>query len=183
MPTGHSLCLNQSGQALSMKLRPFALAVFCFCALEGTVARAQDRAVPTIFDFVQLWLAKEHNIVRDQPPPHIVAMSYDQLYFRRFGTMEGADGATVEALYDAESNTIFVSDNWSGGSIADLSVLVHEMVHHLQAKSGWIHACPAEREKLAYQVQDEFLQMFGQSLQSTFNIDPALILVATSCLH
>jgi hypothetical protein len=35
-----------------------------------------------------------------------------------------------------------------------LSVLVHEMVHHLQASADMRFACPAEREAVAYRAED-----------------------------
>jgi hypothetical protein len=36
------------------------------------------------------------------------------------------------AVYDDLTKTIFLPHSWKGETPADLSVLVHEMVHHLQ---------------------------------------------------
>lgn len=36
-----------------------------------------------------------------------------------------------------------------------------------------IFACPAERERLAYRAQDDWLQLFDHDIQSAFGIDPA----------
>jgi hypothetical protein len=94
-----------------------------------------------------------------------------------------AGSSEVVALYDAEAEAIIVSDSWTGGSAAEISVLVHEMVHHLQKEAGMIFAYPAERERLAYRAQDDWLQLFDHDIQSAFGIDPALILVATVCTH
>ena len=58
---------------------------------------------------------------------------------------------------------------------AELSVLVHEMVHHLQAASDMRFACPAEREVLAYRAQGAWLGLFGESLESAFGIDAATL--------
>ena len=55
----------------------------------------------------------------------------------------------VVALYDDRTNTIYLSDKWTGRTPAELSVLVHEMVHHLQSKAGLVYECPADRAKLA----------------------------------
>jgi hypothetical protein len=38
------------------------------------------------------------------------------------------------AVYDDLTKTIFLPHSWKGETPADLSVLVHEMVHHLQNK-------------------------------------------------
>ena len=42
----------------------------------------------------------------------------------------------VVAEYDNSTKTIFLSDTWKGETAAELSVLVHEMVHHLQRRRG-----------------------------------------------
>jgi Domain of unknown function (DUF6647) len=87
----------------------------------------------------------------------------------------------VLAVYDDQAKVIYLSDTWSGRTAADLSVLVHEMVHHLQSSASLIYDCTAAREKLAYQAQDKWLGLFGVSLESEFQIDALTLLVTTSC--
>jgi hypothetical protein len=60
-------------------------------------------------------------------------------------------------------------------------VLVHELAHHMQSAAGLEYPCPQEREKLAYKAQDEWLHLFGRSLESEFQIDKMTMLVMTSC--
>ena len=69
----------------------------------------------------------------------------------------------------------------SGKAAADLSVLVHEMVHHLQNIGGIRYECPAAREQLAYLAQDKWLGLFGQDLEHAFEIDKFTLKVSTSC--
>ncbi len=38
----------------------------------------------------------------------------------------------VVGVYNDESKTIYLSDKWKGRTPAELSILVHEIVHHLQ---------------------------------------------------
>ena len=87
----------------------------------------------------------------------------------------------VVALYDDQTKTIYLSDKWAGSTPAELSVLVHEMVHHLQNEAGTTYECPAEREKLAYEVQDKWLGLFGRNLEGEFEINGLALLVSTSC--
>ena len=61
-------------------------------------------------------------------------------------TMHAAQAREVVAVYHDATRTIFLSDAWTGASPADLSVLVHEMVHHLQNLAGLRYECPAARE-------------------------------------
>jgi hypothetical protein len=60
-------------------------------------------------------------------------------------------------------------------------VLLHELVHHLQDASNQRYECPAAREQLAYAAQEKWLALFGQSLESEFDIDPFTLKVSTTC--
>ena len=88
----------------------------------------------------------------------------------------------IVSLYSNESKTIFLLDGWTGKTPAELSILVHEMVHHLQNVGELKFACPEEREELAYKAQDSWLHLFGRDLESEFQIDPFTILVKSKCL-
>ena len=90
---------------------------------------------------------------------------------------------TVASLYNNMTKTIYLTPQWTGRTPAELSVLVHEMVHHLQNVSGKRYACPQEREKLAYQAQEKWLSMFGRSLSSEFELDRFSLLLATVCME
>lgn len=74
---------------------------------------------------------------------------------------------------------IYLIEGWTGRTPADLSVLVHEMVHHFQYKLGLKHECPQDREKLAYAAQDRWLHLFGHSLESDFELDGFSVIVKT----
>ena len=49
------------------------------------------------------------------------------------------------AVYDDRTKTVFLPDTWTGATPADLSVLVHEMVHHLQNSAHMKYECPGAR--------------------------------------
>jgi hypothetical protein len=74
-------------------------------------------------------------------------------------------------------------EGWTGESPAELSILVHELVHHIQHVGRLTYACRAEREKIAYAAQNRWLQLFDRDLASEFGIDPFTLLVNTSCIH
>ncbi len=87
----------------------------------------------------------------------------------------------VVAVYNDQTKTIYLSDKWTGRTPAELSVLVHEMVHHLQNEAKTKYECPAERERLAYEAQEKWLGLFGRSLQSEFDINGFALIISTSC--
>lgn len=91
-------------------------------------------------------------------------------------------GHDVHAIYDDASRTIYLPEGWSSASPADVSVLVHEMVHHLQNVAGHQFMCAQEREKDAYKAQRAWLALFDRTLEQEFDIDPMTVLVRTNCM-
>jgi hypothetical protein len=87
----------------------------------------------------------------------------------------------VVSVYDARRRTVILPEGWEGRSPAELSVLLHELVHHLQFKAGLSYACPQEREALAYEAQEKWLKQFGTTLEAEFGIDGLTLLVSTHC--
>lgn len=92
-------------------------------------------------------------------------------------------GLDVYALYDNQNRVIYLHQNWTDANPADVSVLVHEMVHHLQNAAGAKFTCPQEREKDAYRAQRQWLALSGRTLEDEFEIDPMTVLVRTNCLE
>jgi len=89
----------------------------------------------------------------------------------------------VEALYDDASRTIYLPEGWTGKTPVEVSVLVHEMVHHLQNVAGLKFDCPQAREKLAYAAQNEWLARSGRNLMDEFELDALTVLLRTKCMH
>lgn len=89
----------------------------------------------------------------------------------------------VEALYDDSTRTIYLPEGWTGKTPAEVSVLVHEMVHHLQNVAGLKFECPQAREKLAYAAQNQWLAQSGRNLIDEFKLDALTVLLRTKCMH
>jgi hypothetical protein len=84
---------------------------------------------------------------------------------------------------DDATQTIYLPEGWSGTTNVEISILVHEMVHHFQNLLGLKYECAQEREKLAYMAQDRWLVRSGRSLASDFDLDPFSLLVTTTCKY
>lgn len=157
-----------------------ALAALFFAATAST-ASPVTRDAPPLLDAIMLWLAVNFDLPTAVEPPALVSVTDAELVTMRYGSKAKLPPGLVVAVYDDQ--TIYLSEAWTGHTPADLSVLVHEMVHHLQAAADMRFACPAEREVLAYHAQDAWLALFGESLESAFGIDAATLLVGTVCTH
>ena len=89
----------------------------------------------------------------------------------------------IVALYDDRSSTIYLPEDWSGATPAELSMLVHELVHHIQNQAGLSFECPEAREKQAFAAQELWLAQFGTNLTAEFGIDTFTLFVRTSCFY
>jgi len=89
----------------------------------------------------------------------------------------------VVAVYDDAMKTIYLPEGWTGTTPAEQSVLVHEMVHHLQTLGKLKYDCPPAREQLAYAAQDQWLRLSGLNLTDEFEIDAFTLAISTHCIY
>ena len=134
-----------------------------------------------------VWISKnfdlsarfEHPTIKFAPAQAIVAMRYAALI--NDPTKVAAVQGDVVSVYNTETRTIYLRDDWKGATPAEVSVLVHEMVHHLQTLARLRFACPQEREQVAFQAQQRWLGAFGTDLEHEFALDPFSLLVNSNC--
>ncbi len=136
-----------------------------------------------LINAIVLWLSLNFALPLATEQPRVAYVSPDRLMVIRNGGLAGqAPDRTVLGAYDSRSRTIHLRDDWDSRSAADVSVLVHELVHYLQDRAVLQFECPAAREASAYAAQERWLQMFGSDLESTFGIDAMTRKLRTSCL-
>lgn len=147
---------------------------------------------------IVLWLSinfglpasHEHPRVEFAPPAKMAEVRYSRLAALRpdrFASEAGRSappeiGRDIYAIYDNLTRTIYLLERWSSTSPADVSLLVHEMVHHLQNVGGQTFMCSQEREKDAYKAQRAWLALFNRTLEQEFEIDSMTVLVRTNCM-
>jgi hypothetical protein len=88
----------------------------------------------------------------------------------------------LDMFYDPVLKTIYLSELWTGGSPAELSVLVHGLVNHVQSAAGLTYPCAQSREQVAFAAQDAWLRLFGQNVKDAFGLDDATFLLSTECI-
>ena len=109
-------------------------------------------------------------------PGQQLAVAFDDM-------MSSRNEENLIAVYDDEMKTVYLPENWTGNTPAELSVLVHEMVHHLQNATPTRYECPQVREELAYTAQEKWLTLFGRRLENEFEVDPLTLAVSTRCIY
>lgn len=149
-------------------------------------------AMDTLLTAIMLWLCANYGLAEYRQHPQVEVVPHSHLIAVKHGPIGdfiGSSGQTdghhphLAAIYDDAARKIYLPDGWTGQTAADLSVLVHEMVHHLQNTGGMRYPCPQARERLAYEAQDQWLRLYGTSLETEFGIDPMTRLVRTTCAN
>jgi Domain of unknown function (DUF6647) len=141
---------------------------------------------------IVVWLADNFNLPNIHEYPDIqfasaedlIGMKYNGYFIGRSGAQSQdtrQDQHEIEAVYNDVLKTIFLRLEWTGKTSAEQSMLVHEMVHHLQNLGQLKYDCPSAREKIAYEAQDCWLRQFDKHLQTEFQIDPFSMIVKTTC--
>jgi len=148
---------------------------------------------PELLKAIETWLASEFQLPQRTVHPAIRFESAARITaFRHTGFLSDDPRNTaavpkgqreVVAAYDPLSQTILLPERWTGGTPAELSILVHEMVHHLQNLARTTYACPQAAEELAYAAQEKWLQLFGRNLAADFEIDGFTLLATTTCMY
>lgn len=83
-------------------------------------------------------------------------------------------------LYDAVSQKIYISKNFKNKSTKEAfhSVILHELVHHLQNKLGVLRNkkyCRGQHEVQAYRLQQLYLESHEQDFYKSININELFI--------
>ncbi|WP_370199075.1 DUF6647 family protein [Roseibium sp.] len=124
----------------------------------------QAESMPTLVSALELWLDKTTDWPRRDAPPRIRLVSPWQAAARQGATASFQRGK-LRGLYDPERVEILLVRPWSPRSAQDVSVLLHELVHHRQVPHHWY--CPAAQELSAYRLQDSWLS--EQGLEANVN--------------
>lgn len=139
------------------------------------------------------WLSSNFDLPSTPELPRISLVAPTRISAIRYGrllssaardnasTGDEAGDRTVAIYVDSEQ-TIYLPDNFTGSTPAELSILVHEFVHHMQNLARLRYDCPQAREKPAYLAQEKWLDQFGQDLWSQFQVDPLTLLVNSGCI-
>ena len=165
---------------------------------EAPLRSTKARPSPALLNLIASWLGASFDLPNHGEPPHLewvppaklAALRYRGLTLDRGVYLETPNrgeqsGITPEvyAFYDDKDRVIYLPEDWQGVTITEISILVHEMVHHLQNLAGLKYPCLQERERLAYEAQDKWLALFGTSLEQEFGFDAFTILARALCRH
>jgi hypothetical protein len=186
-PSGTDQVKDQHGVSLPGTEYDLVLGTRHFLPLAGpseqALLAAIEKWLSSQFDFPDI---QEHPRIEFVPSAKIVSLRVSSLLSDPSAEIASDDQGSpgqydTLAIYQDATRTIYLPEGWTGSTAAELSVLVHEVVHHFQNVLGLKYECMQEREKLAYIAQDRWLAQFGHTLESAFHIDAFSLLVKTRC--
>lgn len=126
------------------------------------------------------WLAPVTGLPPTDPPEVVYA---DQCVIEQmfFGDDQHECANTVVAIYDRDGNRVFLPNTWSASNLYDVSVLLHELVHHMQNAAGVEYECLSQSEKEAYAAQVEWLKASGVDPYKVMQSNPLAIHLRSMC--
>ena len=127
------------------------------------------------------WLSINFGLPATYDHPEIVFVPAGQISEFVYADARKKNQQDIIAVYNDVRRVILLPDSWDDRSAADLSVLAHEMVHHLQNLSEIEYDCPGAREAPAYAAQNRWLKLFGHNLFDDFELDRMTLKVTTLC--
>lgn len=115
--------------------------------------------MPTLVAHLENWLDTHADLPRRATQPNIRLATTAQVA-RLAPVRAASDSTQTRALYDPESQTIWLVRPWDARNPYDVSVLLHELIHHRQADYGHWY-CPGAQELPAYRLQQTWLNAMG----------------------
>ncbi len=129
------------------------LAVFSSASADPAAAETGVNARELAPNMIEWISANSEILPYDRPDIEFVSAEWMAARVGQKGTM-----VTPEALYALGTHTLYLSNTWSPSDLRDQSILLHELVHHLQSKNEIPVSCVAQYNGLAYKLQIAWLR-------------------------
>jgi len=176
--TMHSLHRTAIAGLIVMALgMPISVQSLEHCSNNKATVQLEPNVVVALITWIVVrtkWVAQE--------PPTACLVTENQLIEMAYGREGKSSDANINALYEPEAHTVYLSEKWNVNDLRDRSFLLHELVHHLQALNNVKVACLAANERLAYALQLEWLREQGiQDPYKFLDIDEFTIAILSQC--
>ena len=133
----------------------------------------------TLIAFIMLWIGSETDYNTNIPHPKVLMVSESTLTKMYYGNKEAQD--EIHALYNTESDTIYIRDTFNLYNVFDKGVLMHEIMHYVHDINGAVGTkfdCIAQSEAEIYPLQKKYLlEVHGVK----WEYDPMYLKVISSC--
>jgi len=115
--------------------------------------------------FLLLWINANSAYDYQGDPPEVRTTDPEELVYLVLGEIAWVPArakASIRGMYDADTSTIWLRDDFDPGDPENVANLVHELVHFIQYTeantSGSKLPCGRELEREAYKIQNLYLR-------------------------
>ena len=114
--------------------------------------------------------------------PSIGFISKNQLSLMKYNIpYDPKSSKVVKAVY-LFGGSIYLEDSWNIESVEDQSILLHELVHYMQEMNYLTYECEGDMERLAYYIQEKWLQEeHGLEIYDAIGLGPLAMVAAMMC--
>jgi hypothetical protein len=119
------------------------------------------RLVHAMMSKMITWISVNTDM-RPCAPPVLRHATSDEIAAKWYGKIPGKQVIKVRALYEYPSATVYVSEDFDWSNLLDKSILLHELVHHMQHYNEVVFQCHAAAEPQAYELQAAWLEEQGE---------------------
>jgi hypothetical protein len=141
------------------------------------------RPTPSALLAIAEWVSANTDLPMTRNLPAVDLVPLGELKrLRDAGSAAFYFGGGPTAVYDDAAKIIYLPEDWTGRSPTEQSMLVHEMVNHMQNQAGMKYACDDARAEPAYLAQDKWLQQHGLTLKQAFQVDRFMVEVMATCM-
>ena len=113
----------------------FTLAL-CLANAAFAIGTDKSNGVPSeLISELNAWLDNETEYQDRGRQPQIKRIGIKQA--EALHGVADRSGGRIRGLYDADTMTIYLTEPWSADNPRDISVLLHELVHHRQSGRHW----------------------------------------------
>jgi hypothetical protein len=160
---------------------------------------ALETDVETLTLTLLAWIVAKTGLAAPEPPrisfvpEHQMTHLFDAATYRdqqpraNVPANQGAGGGhpafRVQAFYLRATATVYLPETWRSGGLRDQSILLHELVHHVQSFNKVVPVCPAALERQAYELQATWLREQGVAEPyKLIGTDEFTVLMRTACI-
>jgi hypothetical protein len=139
--------------------------------------------IRSLTDTMLAWIARKTEL--DVPNrPQIAFVSKQELREKFTGLKSDKSDLVLElrAVYLPVELTIYLPDTWQPSDAIQKSILLHELVHHVQTSNKLTFPCRGARERMAFELQALWLREQGIAAPyEAIGTDEFTVAIMTSC--
>ena len=127
------------------------------------------------------WASAQTGLPSTDSLPVVKHVSAKQMWHMAHPGMEYEPDGTQQYLGLYANGVMWLRDDWSPQSPLDVSVLLHELVHHMQAQANVEYPCRGKMEKVAHEAQFAWLEAAGLDPYETIGLNQLYYVMVTTC--